>query len=305
MEAEDYLLRELLDAIEERRPLAAIRTIVERHADPERLLQRTSADRRGGYLPLHSAVQNDAPLDVVECLVAKCPISVRIPTYDGALLPLHIALHDVRPSARAPPNPNFGVIKFLVEQCRLSLQQLTASGSLPLHLALEPIKQFKFVPFAGMEIVRYLAQEGPEALNVKDGSGRYVPLHYLLRLQAGLTLRDVAALVEACPESLQATDEHGRTPLHLAASNDAVPLDVFQYLVAKDPLTIKAKSRTGETPLLRAVRAGAPVENIQFLASQWPESVQLKDSDGKLPLHDAVCECQPSVRILVEAWPPP
>jgi ankyrin repeat protein len=244
MEAEDYLLLELLDAIEERRPLAVIRTIVERHPDPERLLQRTtSADRRGGYLPLHSAVQNDAPLDVVEYLVAKSPISVRIPTYDGALLPLHVALQAVRPSERAPPNPNFGVVKFLVEQCRLSLQQLTASGSLPLHLTLEPIKQFELVPFAGMEIVRYLAQEGPEALNVKDGSCRYVPLHYLLRPQAGLTLRDADVLVEACPESLRATDENGRTPLHLAASNDAVPLDVLPYLVAKDPLTIKAKSR--------------------------------------------------------------
>jgi ankyrin repeat protein len=305
METEEDQLRELLDAIVERRPLAAIRTIVERHSDPERLLRTTtSADRRRGYLPLHSAVQNDAPLDVVKYLVAKCPIAVRIPTYDGALLPLHIALQDVRPSERAPPHPNFGIIKFLVEQCRLSLQQLTASGSLPLHLALEPIKQFKLVPFAGMEIVRYLAQEGPEALNVKDGSCRCVPLHYLLRLQAGLTLRDVAALVEACPESLQATDENGRTPLHLAASNDAVPLDVLRYLVAKDPLTIKIRCRTGETPLLRAVRAGAPVENTQFLVSQWPESAQLKDSDGKLPLHDAVCEWQPSVRTLVETWPP-
>jgi hypothetical protein len=80
-------------ALDRRRPLSAIRPMVESglQDDPEFLVRR---DRYGGMIPLHYAVsgQSDVDyLDVVEYLVLTCPESVKIRMRDGMHLALHLA----------------------------------------------------------------------------------------------------------------------------------------------------------------------------------------------------------------------
>jgi ankyrin repeat protein len=63
-----------------------------------------------------------------------------------------------------------------------------------------------------------LIEKWRAALGVPAGPQDQLPLHLLVRL-AGLTPAFVALFVDACPESIRAKDNEGRTPLHLAASN--------------------------------------------------------------------------------------
>ncbi|KAK1745353.1 ankyrin repeat domain-containing protein [Skeletonema marinoi] len=97
-----------------------------RYATQASNLQLVRTQDGNGRLPLHHALEEDAPLGTIKLLVQADPATLQIPDSDGSL-PLHIAASEYE-------CPN--VIKYLLDNCRTSL--LVAKdcwGNTPLHYA--------------------------------------------------------------------------------------------------------------------------------------------------------------------------
>jgi len=94
-------------------------------------------------------------------------------------------------------------------------------------------------------------------VSAQDEHGR-TPLH----LAAGMGQVDVARMLVERGADMSAQDEHGRTPLHLAASRGRV--DVARMLVERGA-DVSAQDEHGSTPL--QLVASGRVDMAQMLAA--------------------------------------
>lgn len=80
-------------------------------------------------------------------------------------------------------------------------------------------------------------------------------------------------------------DNRGRTPLHIALSNDA-PIEVIRVLVEKKNANLNSKDMSGEVPLHYAMKAGN-YEAARFMLAKRPNIFYL-NKDGISPLYIAM-----------------
>jgi ankyrin repeat protein len=66
-------------------------------------------------------------------------------------------------------------------------------------------------------------------------------------------IQDVMAVLKKHPDSLQATNDMGQTPLHVAAAH-GVNAEVIMCLIAKDPQAASVADNQGKLPLHYAVK---------------------------------------------------
>jgi ankyrin repeat protein len=87
----------------------------------------------GGYLPLHHACQSGASLEVIQCLVEACPLSLAVTTESG-YLPLHLCLLS---STKQEP-ALIDVVRYMLSKDQypdaIRIPAVT-DGMLPLHCA--------------------------------------------------------------------------------------------------------------------------------------------------------------------------
>ncbi len=173
-------------------------------------------------------------------------------------------------------------------------EQNDAYGSLLLHVACRKS--------ASLDVVRYLVEQNPKSIKVRDSKvavNVLLPLHYACDGKASLEV--VQYLVEKYPASIKLKFD-GSLPLHYACGGEA-SFDVVRYLVEKHPASIKVKGR-GLLPLHYACDGKASLEVIQYMVEQYPASINLKDT-GLLSLHWA-CKGNASLEViqyLVEKYP--
>jgi ankyrin repeat protein len=202
-----------------------------------------------GSTPLHHAAAFKAPLEIVQLLVRAWDRGLRERNHFG-FLPLTIAL-----GVQAP----LEVVRFLVQSYRQSINERSlVDGTIALHHAVEGL--------AELAVVKFLAEEEPEALQKKDNRGR-VPLHGAAHVA---TLAVVQFLAEASASTLREKMNDGRLPLHLAARHR--DLDVVKLLVNKWPDAIFVKDASGRTPF-DAARSGLKVANALWLAERAMEMI--------------------------------
>ena len=112
------------------------------------------------------AVTSNAPLEVLNALLAAHPDAVREADGEG-LLPLHLALEH-----SAPDETVLGLLRAWPEA---TTHRDPDAGTLPLHIAVQT--------FASARLVRALIGAHPEAVRLGDGEGT-LPLHMALEHQA-------------------------------------------------------------------------------------------------------------------------
>jgi ankyrin repeat protein len=309
------------DAIRRGRPLAEIRAIVDEQLlriDPQCLTRPAPGSL--GHVPLHEALSarldDDAPrLDLVRYLVENCPASVRIRTAQYGYLPVHMAVIAVKSSDNDDRDGAAGLatVQLLLKHFPEALHECTGEPNESLlHLALgtfefpweyedHPSKPFR------ENLVRYLIQTMPaSALAERDRYGS-LPFIRMLCCDSGLAFGALSLVLDPYPEALHSTTSgDGCLPLHMAASNDALPPEVLRELVLRSPDAVRARTSNGRLPLHLAAAYGRHVESVRCLVEHYPEAIQVPDRNGNLPLLLAVTalSVEPDVvRFLAEQWP--
>lgn len=192
-------------------PLPAVLAIVEDRLrrDPHFL---TRHDRYRGWIPVQHAVSDDylfPNLEAFTYLVQTCPESVHITTKDGPqALALHLYLQQKVVIIKME------VVRLLVTASPSSLMEATADGSTRQHLAAR--RSSCNVP-ESLDMLRFVAKQGPLALRAKDAQGR-LPIHGLLFVhEYGADRTTVQVFADGYPPSLLVRDDDRHLPVHLAA----------------------------------------------------------------------------------------
>jgi hypothetical protein len=112
----------------------------------------------------------------------------------------------------------------------------------PLNLAL--LHQPQDEP--DLDILRLLAELGPDVLRLDDGRNGGGSLTFALRHHPK-NIHIVRLLLDVNPKCIQVSDKRGNWPLHVACFHGA-PLEVVQELYHHDPSAIDKANMSGETP---------------------------------------------------------
>lgn len=251
----------LFAAIEERCSLAVLEALAAAH--PQALHARDSR----GRLPLHQALIQGAPSEVVFKLLALHPNGACSVMGDKGPLPLHLAIQK---------QADISVVKALVEVNGPAAKHADSEGRLPLHVA----AAWK----APAAVVSSLLDLHPAAIHHADGNG-FLPLHAAATGGALVSVLDL--LIKANPQAAQCPDDFGFLPLHRAVANQASE-DVIIALVKAYPEAVRLPDNDGMLPLHIAVENDAALPVVERLLALHPGAAGQADQDGFLPLHMAV-----------------
>ena len=153
-----------------------------------------------GDLPLHWAVANNAPVEVVSKLLDAYHDGAQLKNNDGRL-PLHDAAYE---------NASVDVIRKLLDTYPDGAQVKDNDGYLPLHFAAHNN--------ASVEVISKLLDAYPDGAQVKDNDGD-LPLHYAAYYNAPVEV--VSKLLDAHRVHLHAPDDL-RLQEHMASASIAI-----------------------------------------------------------------------------------
>lgn len=228
--------------------------------------------------PLHliCKLTNNPPTDILEEIVMAAP-EVTEWEDDHGWLPIHHAcMHGASTE----------VLKLLTRVHPKSIVALDAHNRTPLHLYATRGTSDHYNPVTlatnfGLLCAVSTTQDddddtyhGLVPAEVRDKAGM-LPMHYACAY--GTTQSVLRVLEEAFPESLEARDDHGRTPLHFVmvnAQRGSSP-SVLGYLLGH----YEAETETFDS---LDGNDGASIAIPRFHVNA---SVNVRDSDGNLPLH--------------------
>jgi len=174
------------------------------------------------------------------------------------------------------------VINYLVSQNEFRLLTKTTKGSTPLHLACAtklPLE--KLMVFADRE---------KSVFKVSNIEGK-TPLFLACCEKTPLDV--IKYLLDSCPTSLGMADLDGYTPLHAACCSTNMSLELVEFLVMWDKMTLIVKTTkggSGRSPLHVASALTGRMELVSFLATTNPSILTEPDNEGLTPLHVA-CAC--------------
>jgi ankyrin repeat protein len=155
-------------------------------------------EKYGGYLLLHSAIEKNAPFDVIKLLIDVYPDAVKEKDRHESLL-LHSAIEK---------NASIDVIKLLIDVYPDGLKE-KYGGYLPLHIVCKKN--------ASIDVIKLLIDLYPDALKVK-GNRRDIPLHIVCEKNASIDV--IKLLIDVYPDAVKEKDAEGSLPLHIACKSD-------------------------------------------------------------------------------------
>lgn len=319
--------RVLVAALQIRRPLREIRTIIEARVvpleAPSVFFARKDPGPTGMTL-LHYAVIVGSPLRVIKYLVQASPVSLTVKTNVGAFLPLHVAARAVAVAADADDAPrrvsNRKVARVLIEAWPGALLERAADGWLPLHVALTTCddndnndnsnKEGIVCRHSGpldCDTIRLMVQHAPQSLRVPGPDGR-LPIHLLIGGCGGAAaaaysaelLTTIQLVVDACSDALRVRDNHGHLPIHLVNDGGGggggrywrEAGHLLRFLVSKCPPSAREPvNEVHNGTLLHLALTKwrwALVTEIQHIVYRCRGIAAIPDAQGNLPLHVAV-----------------
>ncbi len=108
----------------------------------------------------------------------------------------------------------------------------------------------------------------------------YRPIH---QAAIGCDVATVASILSTNPAALNAKEDGGRGPLHVASSHCCT--NVIELLLQKGA-NLELKGKTGETPLHVAAQEGC-VEAVTMLVNKGAK-INARDKEGHTPLKRAI-----------------
>eukprot|EP00934_Nitzschia_sp_Nitz4_P006388 Nitzschia sp. Nitz4//scaffold11_size288233//208316//211039//NITZ4_000800-RA/size288233-augustus-gene-0.139-mRNA-1//-1//CDS//3329534152//6378//frame0 len=222
--------------------------------------------------PLHHLCQGGSAtsLELVQCLLESQPTLAQIPD-SQQYLPLLSACES-------------GCSPQVLDVYRLAAMALTKKNDSALSLACHCNLH--------LETVCALVDTNQDALVHTNDYG-YAPLHCVCRTNDP-NVDIVQTLLEASPSCVWIKTHGGETPLHLAASNVGVQIQVLRHLVqalkvSPPPdngknLAKSMMSSLGNTPLHLACIHRAPLQHIELLAVSHPEWITISNNVLDTPL---------------------
>lgn len=137
-----------------------------------------------------------------------------------------------------------------------------------------------------LAVIHALTQAcGKTMLLETDNHGR-TPLHIAISSNASLNV--IAFLLETDARATSVEEHSGRLPLHLACVGyDHGQVELVRLLLEAYPQACSHESRNGRTPLHLAIEGGAPVNVIELLVESCPEAVEMNGC-GLNPLFVAI-----------------
>jgi ankyrin repeat protein len=219
-------------------------------------------------------------------------------------------------AAASAPSDNTEVLKYLLDDCAMSLNVKDKIGDIPLHRAAERGSYENFIYLVkkkpthinianneGLSTIHlaarssvskldYIIKEKREYPEKSAGPSFIVPLHQACSANC---LANVKLLCETYKVNKNAQDVNGNTPLHIAAVRGL--LDILKYLLDQGALK-SCRDKKGATILHKAV-AHVPV--LRFLLESGLSSINERNQDGLSVLQAAIQRgLQPSVRFLLD-----
>lgn len=227
-----------------------------------------------GRTPVHAAVANGAPLDVVQHVLELRPLALTEKDAWGKT-PLACACMN----AKAGNENAAAILRHVLTE--KGVRTLDRGGMTALHTAC--------ANGASVENMHLLLDAFPDAIRLPDSNGK-LPLHaacsYPKVEKAALQL-----LLRAYPDSLKQFDKMGALPLHIAIQRKC-PTDIILFLIDQ----AKGAARTREAsskmyPLHMACRSGADKILLEKLIDVYPEAIDAVDAKGNTFFHVA-CMCR-------------
>ena len=220
---------------------------------------------KGDLAPLHliCKLTNSPPTDIISEIIQSAPEVAGWPD-SHMWLPLHHACIN---------GSSTEVLKLLDGVYPESKVALDNNNRTPLHLYATRGKLDNYSPNTMASNFTILAGDCKSrgAAEVRD-TGGMIPMHYACAY--GTTTSALKVLKEAYPESVNAKDDKGRTPLHMVmanAQNSASPA-VIEFLLACDYDDANTKNMDA-----RNTNSGKSAVRTA--------GVNVRDDDGNLPLH--------------------
>jgi ankyrin repeat protein len=278
-------------------------------------------------MSLHDALQWGASPEVIEAMVRQRPRLVLEPDQHGAL-PIHTAVRVgapirvlvclLRPFSKAPferddsgcnalhfisPMSSLASVQYLVGQWPGLLRGTNHHGELPLHSAAEA--------GASVDMLRFLAEQDPPALNEYDNAG-YLPVQRLFGPDAcPVRVRLLVELDRNFNVRTHHPQQGGGLTLHCAVRHKC-PWRVIRYFVRMWPASVQVEDQDGRCPLFRHfdVVDGDELDYgsyqvLLYLTRKWRDSVFQRDNDDNTVLHHAVRSraTLAALELLVLMWP--
>ncbi|RYG68569.1 ankyrin repeat domain-containing protein, partial [archaeon] len=243
-----------------------------------RLDQKDSAN----MLPLHHAIKQKAPLNIIESLINGYKDALSMRDVDGKL-PLHYA---------AERNLPIEYFQVLLTGYTRGVRERDDKGMIPLH---------HLVRFCtDVNLVKLLMSHFPESVREKDKDG-WLPLHFAARDNSSCEI--IEHLVLKYAGGLCEKSNHGSLPMHCAAhyNNNT---HILQYLADQYPSSLSFGGNKGMWPIHCAVRNNPCIEISKLLIKLNPSSVSAEDEERRLPLHHSIRNMSISIiKYLIDLYP--
>jgi len=84
-------------------------------------------------------------------------------------------------------------------------------------------------------------------------------------------------------DQAQWRDQDGHTAIHLACSQDQLPVYIMRALIDADPTAASVIDRNGRTPLHLSVPYGLSYDLVRMILENAPKTASVEDRDGRTP----------------------
>ena len=151
-----------------------------------------------GWLPLHRALKDNAPLGSIKLLMRANPAALNVADQKGAY-PLHIAckFSQVKGGYIARKFSSVKVVKYLVELAGYSLNNVDTKNNSPLHYACRR---------GNCDVVKYLLEANVPSVSERNNDNR-LAIHLLFECGENVLDRDSLEYVETIHQLLLANPE--------------------------------------------------------------------------------------------------
>eukprot|EP00586_Coscinodiscus_wailesii_P006821 CAMPEP_0172487600 /NCGR_PEP_ID=MMETSP1066-20121228/16727_1 /TAXON_ID=671091 /ORGANISM="Coscinodiscus wailesii, Strain CCMP2513" /LENGTH=872 /DNA_ID=CAMNT_0013254305 /DNA_START=162 /DNA_END=2780 /DNA_ORIENTATION=- len=219
------------------------------------------------------------PHDVIEAVLAAHPDATRVKNYEH-YLPLHLASY---------ANLDVALLKSIADANPDAIRTVSSS---PYNSSGDgddddggknnlPLHCAASFPTAPALTLSYLLSLYPEAINAPDNLGD-LPLH--VAVTGDSSVEGLEVLHRANPEGIKRRGENGYTALHLACKySKRVDVSVLRFLAEADPEAGMTVDDYGLLPLHSGLKFRIlDMESVRFLIERFPQSVSYETTRRKV-----------------------